>query len=66
MLNRPKVLLADEPTSNLDSENAHKVMSMIKGISESGTTVLLSTHELEYLDYADTIIKIEKGKTIAS
>lgn len=62
MLNSPKVLLADEPTSNLDSDNAHKVMAMIKNISESGTTVLLSTHELEFLDYVDTVIKIEKGQ----
>lgn len=62
MLNYPKILLADEPTSNLDSENAHKVMTMIRNISNSGTTVLLSTHELEYLDYADTVLKMENGK----
>lgn len=66
MINYPKVLLADEPTSNLDSENAHKVMEMIKNISESGTTVLLSTHELEYLDYVDTVIKIQKGEIVSS
>ena len=62
MLNRPQVLLADEPTSNLDSDNARKVMSMIRDISNSGTTVLLSTHEMEYLDYADTVIKIKNGR----
>lgn len=62
MLNAPKILLADEPTSNLDSENAHKVMTMIRKISNSGTTVLLSTHELEYLEYADTVFKMEKGE----
>lgn len=49
MLNQPKVILADEPTSNLDPENSHKVMQMLKDISRSGTTVVLSTHELEYL-----------------
>lgn len=62
MLNHPKILLADEPTSNLDSENAHKVMSMIQNISNSGTTVLLSTHEMEYLDYADTVLRMENGE----
>ena len=62
MINQPKVLLADEPTSNLDPENAHKVMKMLQEISEEGTTVLLSTHELEYLEYADSVIKMERGK----
>ena len=62
MINQPKVLLADEPTSNLDPENAHKVMKMLQEISETGTTVLLSTHELEYLEYVDSIIKMDHGK----
>lgn len=61
MLNEPEVILADEPTSNLDPENSHKVMQMLKEISESGTTVLLSTHELEYLDYVDTVFEMSKG-----
>lgn len=61
MLNNPKVILADEPTSNLDPENSHKVMQMLQDISKSGTTVLLSTHELEYLSYVDTVFKMEKG-----
>lgn len=64
MINEPKVLLADEPTSNLDPENAHKVMKMLRKISDAGTTVLLSTHELEYLDYVDTVIKMENGKIV--
>jgi len=64
MLNEPKIILADEPTSNLDPENSHKVMQMLRDISNAGTTVLLSTHELEYLDYVDSVIKMEKGKMI--
>ena len=64
MINNPKVLLADEPTSNLDPENAQKVMQMLRDISNAGTTVVLSTHELEYLDYVDTVIKMEKGRII--
>lgn len=61
MINNPKIILADEPTSNLDPENSHKVMQMLQDISKSGTTVLLNTHELEYLSYVDTIFKMEKG-----
>lgn len=62
MLNQPKVILADEPTSNLDPENSHKVMLMLKDISRSGTTVVLSTHELEYLSYVDRVFKMNRGK----
>ena len=61
MINNPKVILADEPTSNLDPENSHKIMKMLQDISKSGTTVLLSTHELEYLSYVDTVFKMVKG-----
>lgn len=62
MLNQPKVILADEPTSNLDPENSHTVMQMLKDISAQGTTVILSTHELEYLSYVDTVFKMNQGK----
>ena len=62
MLNQPKVILADEPTSNLDPENSHKVMQMLKDISAQGTTVILSTHELESLSYVDTVFKMNQGK----
>lgn len=59
MINNPKIIVADEPTSNLDPENSNKVMQMLKDISKSGTTVLLSTHELEYLSYVDTVFKMD-------
>lgn len=62
MLNQPKVILADEPTSNLDPENSHKVMQMLKDISRSGTTVVLSTHEPEYLSYVDRVFNMNRGK----
>lgn len=61
MINNPKVILADEPTSNLDPENSHKVMQMLRDISKSGTTVILSTHELEYLSYVNRVFKMDCG-----
>ena len=61
MINNPKVILADEPTSNLDPENSHKVMQMLRDISATGTTVILSTHELEYLSYVDNVYRMERG-----
>ena len=61
MLNEPLVILADEPTSNLDMENSKKVMELLKQISEQGTTVLVSTHELEWLKYTDYAMEMEDG-----
>ena len=61
MINNPKVILADEPTSNLDPENSHKEMQMLRDISKSGTTVILSTHELEYLSYVNRVFKMDCG-----
>ena len=61
MLNEPLVILADEPTSNLDMENSKKVMELLKQISEQGTTVLVSTQELEWLKYTDYAMEMEDG-----
>lgn len=55
------VQFTDEPTSNLDPENSHKVMQMLRDISKSGTTVILSTHELEYLSYVNRVFKMDCG-----
>lgn len=61
MINEPSIILADEPTSNLDSVNSKKVMELLRKISDRGTTVLLSTHELEYLDYTDYKLEMKNG-----
>ena len=58
---KPPIILADEPTSNLDMENSKKVMELLKQISEQGTTVLVSTHELEWLKYTDYAMEMEDG-----
>ncbi len=44
LLNNPRLMLADEPTANLDSDNSHKVMRLLNGIRRNGTTIILSTH----------------------
>ena len=50
LINRPEVLLADEPTGNLDSFNAHEIMHLLEEINQRGTTVLVVTHNKEIVN----------------
>lgn len=61
---KPKLLLADEPTSNLDTENAFKVMELFRNINEEGTAVLISTHDEKVLPFCKSIYRMEKGKLV--
>ena len=47
LINKPKILLADEPTGNLDANNAWEIMKLMEEINEQGTTVVVVTHNLE-------------------
>jgi putative ABC transport system ATP-binding protein len=62
LTNRPKVLFADEPTGDLDSETGRQVMELIKKFhEETQTTVIIITHEHDIADYAQRKIKLEDG-----
>lgn len=62
LVKEPSVLLADEPTGNLDSTNGQEVMQILKKIAESGRTVLLVTHNIKDAQIADKIIELQDGK----
>lgn len=62
LVKEPSVLLADEPTGNLDSTNGQEVMQILKKIAESGRTVLLVTHNIQDAQIADKIIELQDGK----
>lgn len=62
--NNPKILLADEPTGNLDYKSAIEVMKIFEKINNSGTTIIMVTHNQELTKYADRIIRIKDGKII--
>jgi ABC-type lipoprotein export system ATPase subunit len=58
---KPQILIADEPTSNLDRENASKVMELFKAINDDGTTVVISTHDESFLTLSDSVYRMNKG-----
>jgi putative ABC transport system ATP-binding protein len=61
LANRPPVVLADEPTGNLDSGNAHDVMSLFRGMADAGTTVVIATHDRDIAAIADRVIELTDG-----
>jgi putative ABC transport system ATP-binding protein len=62
LINRPKVIIADEPTGNLDSKNSLNVFEILKKLSESGTTVIVATHDKELAKFANKIYEVKDGK----
>ncbi len=62
LLNRPKLLLADEPTGNLDLENGRIVLRCLAEFARDGGAVLLVTHEPGTSDYVSRILKMERGR----
>jgi putative ABC transport system ATP-binding protein len=62
----PKILFADEPTGNLDEENAHHITDLLFGMNkEQGTTLVLVTHNLELAQRTNRILRMKGGKLIA-
>jgi putative ABC transport system ATP-binding protein len=65
IVKEPLLLLADEPTSQLDSETGRSMMRFIRDVADSGTTVLVATHDEAAGDYADKLIHLEDGRIVA-
>ncbi|MBX7231753.1 MAG: ATP-binding cassette domain-containing protein [Bdellovibrionales bacterium] len=62
LINNPSVLLADEPTGNLDSKNAANVLDLLRSINRSGKTVIIITHDLQVSQCCDRVINVLDGK----
>ncbi len=58
----PEIIIADEPTGNLDFESGKNLMQLLSDLNASGKTVLMVTHDLEYIKYAKRVVKIFDGK----
>lgn len=66
LINNPEVLLADEPTGNLDSFNTHGIMKLLEEINQRGTTVIVITHSQEMVDEMNKrVITMERGSIIS-
>ncbi|MBP6930198.1 ABC transporter ATP-binding protein [Patescibacteria group bacterium] len=62
LINDPEIILADEPTGNLDVKTGKEIMKLLSELTKKGKTVILVTHDLELAKGVDRIIKIEDGK----
>jgi putative ABC transport system ATP-binding protein len=62
LVNSPSILLADEPTGNLDSRTGKEIMALFARLHQQGNTIVLVTHEREIAEHADRIIHLRDGK----
>ncbi|HEX4078897.1 MAG TPA: ABC transporter ATP-binding protein [Rhizomicrobium sp.] len=65
VLSRPKLILADEPTGNLDSANGEEVMQLLTELNEEGTTVVMVTHSHSHAEYAHRIVNLFDGAVLS-
>ena len=64
VLPNPKIILADEPTGNLDSKNGNEVMNLLSELHKDGTTIIMVTHSQHDASYADRIINLYDGEIV--
>jgi putative ABC transport system ATP-binding protein len=65
LVSNPKLILADEPTGNLDTANGDTVMDLLTGVSQSGTTVIMVTHSLVHAGRAQRTVKLLDGRVVS-
>lgn len=64
IVSNPKIILADEPTGNLDSSHGDEVMNLLTGLNEQGTTIVMVTHSPTYAEYGNRIIHLFDGHVV--
>jgi ABC-type lipoprotein export system ATPase subunit len=65
LVNDPELLLADEPTGNLDGDAAAEIVRIFQALHDSGRTIVLVTHDLSVAAHARRIVRLEKGRVVA-
>ena len=67
LVNRPLILLADEPTGNLDPDLSREVMNLFREINSHGTTVLIATHDRDLIQrMGRRVISLERGRLVSN
>jgi putative ABC transport system ATP-binding protein len=64
LINEPKLMLADEPTGNLDTKTSEEVMAVFQALNEAGKTVVLITHERDIAEFARRVVVFRDGKVV--
>ncbi len=64
LINDPPIILADEPTGNLDSQTGLEIIELFKSLAAQGRTVILVTHERDIAEYADNVVTIKDGRIV--
>lgn len=64
LVNRPGVILADEPTGNLDPESAAHVMTLLRQLNEDGQTIVLVTHDADLAEQASRVVRLRAGQVV--
>ena len=64
VINKPSLIIADEPTGSLDSANTFKVMEIFRDIASEGTAVIVVTHQKETLGYATRVLEMDQGSLL--
>ena len=65
LVNEPSIILADEPTGNLDSKSGHEIMKILDELHRSGNTIILVTHEDDIAKYSNRIVRLLDGKIVS-
>ena len=66
LANDPELILADEPTGNLDAKNAQKIVQVLQFLKSEGKTVIVSTHDLQIRELADMVFCLEDGRLVGN
>ncbi|MDP2401503.1 MAG: ATP-binding cassette domain-containing protein, partial [Actinomycetota bacterium] len=64
LVKEPSLVLADEPTGNLDSVSAEEIMALVKGLRSAGQTVVMVTHDPRMAGYADRVVFLRDGRVV--